>query len=280
MIKYLIMDVDGTLTDGKIIMGENGELGKNFDVKDGYGIHEILPEHRVIPVIFTGRRSAIVENRCKELGICEVYQNIRNKAVQLKIFLSEKGVSEKDIAYIGDDLNDLEVMQAVKDGGGLIGCPNDAVCEVKEIADFISAKDGGCGAVREFICYLIKDVTKIYIAGAHSRGRTLRTYLEYLYSNVEVEAFLVDDMSENEAVIDGVPVLLIGNDLHTDYPVYLGTRGVNHPKLTDELKAAGMKEIIPVTVELDMRLRNEFVRRYMQNEGREFQLIDDLQVSE
>lgn len=72
---------------------------------------------------------------------------------------------------------------------------------------------------------------KVYIAGAHSRGRTLRTYLEYLYPDLEVEAFLVDDMEENEAFIDGLPVRLIESGLHTEYPVYLGMRGVNHEKV-------------------------------------------------
>lgn len=280
MIKYLIMDVDGTLTDGKIIMGEQGELGKNFDVKDGYGIHKILPEYHIEPVIFTGRRSSIVENRCKELEITEVYQNARNKAAQLKDFVSKKGIHIDNIAYMGDDLNDLEVILEVKKNGGLVGCPNDAVCEIMEAADFVSEKNGGSGAVREFIEYIVKNINKVYIAGAHSRGRTLRTYLEYLYPNVLVEAFLVDDMSENTEMADGLPVLLIGNHLHTDYPVYIGTRGVNHPKLISGLKAAGMREIIPVTVDLDIRLRNAFMQKYMQSEGKEFQLIDDLCAGE
>lgn len=117
---------------------------------------------------------------------------------------------------------------------------------------------------------------KVYIAGAHSRGRTLRTYLEYLYPDLKVEAFLVDDMSENAETADGVPVRLIGQDLHTEYPVYLGMRGVNHEKVTRELRDAGMQEIIPVTVELDRELRNAYVRRYAENEGRPFYIIDEL----
>lgn len=121
---------------------------------------------------------------------------------------------------------------------------------------------------------------KVYIAGAHSRGRTLRAYLEYLYLNLEVAAFLVDDMSENKEVVDGLPVLLIEQGLHTEYPVYLGMRGVNHEKVTRELLDVGMKDIIPVTVELDMRLRNEYVRRYEENRGRRFCVIDELPVEE
>lgn len=121
---------------------------------------------------------------------------------------------------------------------------------------------------------------KIYIAGAHSRGRTLRVYLEYLYHDLEVEAFLVDDMSENAEMVDGLPVRLIGQGLHTEYPVYLGMRGVNHEKVAGELRDAGMKEIIPVTVELDRKLRNEYVRRYEQEKGRTFCVIDELKAGE
>lgn len=121
---------------------------------------------------------------------------------------------------------------------------------------------------------------RVYIAGAHSRGRTLRAYLEYLYPDIKVEAFLVDDMSENAETVDGLPVRLIGQDLHTEYPVYLGMRGANHEKVTRELRDAGIEEIIPVTVELDMRLRNEYVRRYEQDKGRTFCVIDELKVGE
>ncbi len=121
---------------------------------------------------------------------------------------------------------------------------------------------------------------KVYIAGAHSRGRTLRTYLEYLYPDLEVEAFLVDDMSENAETVDELPVLLIGQGLHTEYPVYLAMRGVNHEKVAGELRDAGIREIIPVTVELDMRLRNAYVRRYAKDRGRTFCMIDELPVGE
>lgn len=121
---------------------------------------------------------------------------------------------------------------------------------------------------------------KVYIAGAHSRGRTLRAYLEYLYPNLEVAAFLVDDMTENKEIVDELPVLLIGQGLHTEYPVYLGMRGVNQEKVAGELRDAGIKEIIPVTVELDMRLRNAYVRRYAENRGGTFCVIDELPAGE
>lgn len=136
------------------------------------------------------------------------------------------------------------------------------------------------GSLPDAVARKVQDINKIYIAGAHSRGRTLRKYLEFLYPDVRVEAFLVDDMSENANIVDGIPVLLIGKGLHVDYPVYIGTKGENHAKITRELKAAGMTEIIPVTVELDIFLRNKFIQKYFQNEGRKFQLIDDLNTED
>lgn len=117
---------------------------------------------------------------------------------------------------------------------------------------------------------------QVYIVGAHSRGRTLKAYLEYLYPDIGVEAFLVDDMSENQEMVDGVPVIEIGEGLRKDCPVYLGTRGIYHAKLSDRLRAFGMEHIIPVTVELDRRLRNAYVRKCLEEEGRKFTMINDL----
>lgn len=151
MIKYLIMDVDGTLTDGKIYMGSDGEVMKAFSIKDGCGIHDILIPNKIEPVIMTGRSSKIVENRCKELGITKLYQGISNKKEKLLNITT----NYKEVAYIGDDINDLSCMKLIKEAGGLIGCPNDAVKEIKTIADFISSKNGGNGAVRDFIEWII-----------------------------------------------------------------------------------------------------------------------------
>ena len=101
-VKYLVLDVDGTLTDGYVYMGENGELCKAFNIKDGYGIvHQLIPAG-VTPMILTGRTSKIVENRCKELGITHVYQGVGDKLGKLKGILSSNGRSLKDCAYMGD----------------------------------------------------------------------------------------------------------------------------------------------------------------------------------
>ena len=154
-IKYLVLDVDGTLTDGCVYMGENGELCKAFNIKDGYGLcHQAIPAG-IVPVIITGRTSNIVLNRCKELGINEIHQGISDKLGELNEILAERGESLKDCAYMGDDLNDLHVMKAIKAAGGLIGCPADAAAGVIELADFVSSKDGGRGCVREFIEWIV-----------------------------------------------------------------------------------------------------------------------------
>ena len=151
MIKYLVMDVDGTLTDGKIYMSNDGEAMKAFSIKDGCGIHDILIPAGIVPVIITGRSSKIVENRCGEIGIKEIHQGISNKIEKLLSITDELS----SVAYIGDDINDLSAMLPIKEAGGKIGCPADAVKKVKEIADFISTKNGGDGAVREFIEWLV-----------------------------------------------------------------------------------------------------------------------------
>lgn len=152
MIKYLVMDIDGTLTDGKIYMGNGGEVMKAFNIKDGCGIHDIAIPLGIIPVIITGRKSKIVKNRCSEIGIVNIYQGVSNKVEKLKIVTKDL----KNVAYIGDDVNDIPVMTEVKKNGGIVGCPADAVEEVRGISDFISQRNGGNGAVREFIEWLVE----------------------------------------------------------------------------------------------------------------------------
>ena len=160
MIKFLVMDVDGTLTDGKLYIGQDGEMFKTFDIKDGCGIKDILPAINIIPIIITARCSKILENRCQELGIQHLFQGVREKRIKLDEIISEFSRSEgieysyKNVAYIGDDILDLQCMLPIKTCGGLIGCPRDAALEVLATSDFISSKNGGDGAVREFIEHL------------------------------------------------------------------------------------------------------------------------------
>ncbi|MCI6655458.1 MAG: DUF4422 domain-containing protein [Clostridium sp.] len=118
----------------------------------------------------------------------------------------------------------------------------------------------------------------IYIAGAHSRARTLRHYIEFLNPDIKVKAFLVDDMSENPDNADGLPVKLITAGLDTQCRVYIGTRGVNHEKLTEELRNVGFTDIVPLTVELDRKLRNEYVKSFFESVGRRFCMFNELEI--
>lgn len=146
-IKMLVMDVDGTLTDGHIYVSAEGEFMKAFHVQDGYAIAHILPELSVIPVIITGRSSKIVEKRAAELKIAHLHQGITDKLGKLKEIAAELGADASEIAYIGDDVNDLTCIRWC----GFTGCPADAVPEVLKAVDYVCSRDGGRGAVREFI---------------------------------------------------------------------------------------------------------------------------------
>ena len=160
MIKFLVMDVDGTLTDGKVYMGEDGEVMKTFDIKDGCGIKILLPQEGIIPVVITARNSKILEQRCKELHIEEIHQGITNKFDCLEKIIDQHSSSElklnlSNVAYIGDDILDLQCLIPIKEAGGLSGCPINAAHEVIENCNYIAAHKGGEGAVRDFIEHII-----------------------------------------------------------------------------------------------------------------------------
>lgn len=156
MIKLLVMDVDGTLTDGMIYMGAEGELQKAFNIKDGFGIKVLLPQNNIIPIVITARNSNMVYHRCSELGITEIHQDICDKMQCLSSLLDKYSCNLGDVAYIGDDIIDLQCMMPIKEHGGLIGCPADAVNTVVSLSDFVSSCNAGQGAVRQFIEYIIE----------------------------------------------------------------------------------------------------------------------------
>lgn len=145
------MDVDGTLTDGKIYMSSNGEMFKAFDIKDGYTIYT-LDKIGIIPIIITGRVSGIVTRRAEELSIEEVHQGVSDKISKLKEVLSKYNGTLDEVAYIGDDYNDKECMLAC----GYSGCPGDAEEEIKCVVDFVCATKAGRGAVREFVKQIVR----------------------------------------------------------------------------------------------------------------------------
>ncbi len=152
-IKLLALDVDGTLTDGKVYIGPGGEMLKAFNIKDGYGLRHLLPKAGISVAIITGRESEMVKIRARELGINIILQNATDKASSLKRLLKRFSLSCEEVAYMGDDLNDLKAMQLC----GIKACPADAVREVLAIVDFVSTRSGGDGAVREFIDFLLKE---------------------------------------------------------------------------------------------------------------------------
>lgn len=154
VIKMLVMDVDGTLTDGKIYMGDTGEIMKAFCAHDAVGVRK-LQINNIIPVIITGRASKIVEKRAIEMDMdltC-VFQGVSNKLKKLEELSIKYGFNLNEIAYIGDDENDLECIKKC----GLRGCPNDAVLLIKNECNFISKYNAGEGAVREFVEYIIEN---------------------------------------------------------------------------------------------------------------------------
>ena len=158
-IKLLVMDIDGTLTDGKLYIGNDGEIFKSFDVKDGCGIKDILPKLDIKPVVITARRSEIVSNRCKELGITMCFQGVRDKKKKLIEICEEKGFHRsargefKEVVYIGDDIVDIPIMKIAAIGA----CPANAAESVKKVANWISKYNGGDGAVRELIDWIYEN---------------------------------------------------------------------------------------------------------------------------
>ncbi|MGM0411487.1 MAG: KdsC family phosphatase [Bacillota bacterium] len=145
-IKLFITDVDGVMTDGSLILGNNGEEFKSFNSQDGMGL-KLLQRSGVKTAIITGRSSQIVENRADELDIKEVHQGIKNKLNIFKYLLDKFGLHPSEVSYIGDDINDLAVLKRV----GLSFAVQNGVEKVKNEVDYVSKKRGGNGALREVI---------------------------------------------------------------------------------------------------------------------------------
>ena len=151
MIKLILLDVDGTLTDGGIYLGNSGEELKKFNVKDGYAILNAQKLGIEFGII-TGAESELLKKRTEKLNIKYLYQGISEKTVILDEIIQISGLQKEEIAYMGDDLNDIKIMKK----SGFSGTPLDGVNEAKIIADFVSTKNGGEGAVREFIETILK----------------------------------------------------------------------------------------------------------------------------
>ncbi len=144
-IKLFVMDVDGTLTNGKVYYSANGEELKKFSIRDGMGI-ELLKIAGIDLAIITSENSNIVKARTSKLNIKHLVLGSRNKRKSLTELAETLSIDLECVAYIGDDVNDIPAMEI----SGFSACPSDATDKVKEICDFVCSKQGGNGAVREF----------------------------------------------------------------------------------------------------------------------------------
>lgn len=154
-IRVLLFDVDGVLTDGGVIVHADGTESKRFDIKDGTGI--VMARRAGLTVgLLSARHSASTQHRARQLGLDLVRQGVADKGAALEELMNTHGWQCEDIAYMGDDVVDLPVLQRV----GLAACPSDAVAEVRAAAHVVSTRRGGHGAARA----LIEDIL-------HAQGR-------------------------------------------------------------------------------------------------------------
>ena len=143
-IRLLISDVDGVLTDGGMYYSEKGEILKKFNAKDGMGV-EILLRSKVKTILLTRENSSIVKKRGAKIKAAATYIGTFNKELQLHKICKKFQVSPTEIAYIGDDLNDSEIMKLV----GLAATPSDGIKDLRKIVDYVCRNNGGNGAFRE-----------------------------------------------------------------------------------------------------------------------------------
>lgn len=145
-ITTFVFDIDGVLSDGSILVTETGGQLRTMSTRDGLGITMAIKAGYNIAIISGGNDDSVI-HRMKYLGITDIFIGVKDKVQVLQNYFSEKGVSAENVLYMGDDIPDYEAMQAC----GVKTCPKNAAIEIKEIADYISDKDGGYGCVRDII---------------------------------------------------------------------------------------------------------------------------------
>ena len=143
-LKYIIIDVDGTMTDAGIYYDENGNELKKFCTRDAAAFF-VANKLGIEIMVLTGRECKATERRMKEMKVECLYQNVKDKFTFLQTFIKEKKLHKENIAYIGDDLNDLAPMKLC----GFKACPADSCKEIKAICDYVSNVKGGAGAIRD-----------------------------------------------------------------------------------------------------------------------------------
>ncbi|PWM99001.1 MAG: hypothetical protein DBX37_05660 [Massilioclostridium sp.] len=166
-LKLLVIDVDGTMTDAGIYYDENGNEIKKFCTKDAVGF---FAAHKagIKIMVLTGRKCNATARRMKELKVEYLFQDVKDKKQHLEDFMKLNNIQRDEVGYLGDDLNDLPAMTLA----GYIGCPADSCSEIKGIANFVSSKNGGAGAVRDIIENILRKtgqweniISNMYIKG-------------------------------------------------------------------------------------------------------------------
>jgi len=150
-IKLLLTDVDGVLTDNGVYYSETGEVMKRFSIRDGMGVERLRNVSRIVTGIITGETSPSVIRRAEKLGIQELHLGVKDKPGRLREILERNQLEWDEIAFIGDDVNDLEVLRKV----GISACPGDAMPVVRREVNYVCENKGGHGAFREFAEWLI-----------------------------------------------------------------------------------------------------------------------------
>lgn len=150
-IKLLLTDCDGVLTDCGVYYGENGEVLKKFNIRDGMGVERLRKLANIETGIITGETSPSVIKRAEKLKIEELHLGIKDKVLVLEQIIKDRNITAEQIAYIGDDVNDIELMKKV----GLTACPADAISFTRNIANYICENKGGEGCFREFVELII-----------------------------------------------------------------------------------------------------------------------------
>lgn len=150
-VRAFVFDVDGVFTDGTVQITTSGELLRTMSVKDGYAVKQAIEAGYKICVI-TGGTNPGVEKRLAGLGVTDIHLGIHDKIKVLDDFIAKNELAADSIAYMGDDLPDIEAMRKV----GVASCPNNAVAEIKAISDYVSHRNGGDGCVRDIIEQVMK----------------------------------------------------------------------------------------------------------------------------
>lgn len=157
LIKLLLTDCDGVLTDGGVYYGENGEAFKRFNIKDGMAVERLRQFAGVDVGIITGEMSPSVAKRAEKLKITELHLGIKDKPRVLAEIMAKYGLQANEIAYIGDDTNDLEILKLV----GFSASPADGISFAKDVAHYICKNNGGHGCFREVAEFIIKSKSNV-----------------------------------------------------------------------------------------------------------------------